>query len=1663
MANSILEISTADFSNLANSSSYWPPEGSFILGIDVADKKLKSLDSYGVVYDFAKDVPANGLTQNANHVELGGTLSKATYIDINTNSFNFFDGERFIVDFKNSTLYNAHGIASINWNSRTLYSQGNTVAASWGYTLQTAIAPEANDDVVNKLYADSKVPQTRTISINGSTLDLTADVDFNISSLPDFTGNTGKFLSNDGTDAVWSDINLTGFIPLPGTDTLSPITGDLRVDNTFSRYFGAYTDVDNYSYLNIEEGVGVSLRNRFNGDPESYLQVRAGFLMSLSNEIFLTANNNTFFVSNGSIGFQSSTGVSVSNVGAGLLLDAPNGMIIPTKSDELEYYAQGGLMFFNSTTQKYRGMIDETLVDFATTKDLFTLCPNIVTLDSWSYTANYGDSVYVDTDAAADNCNIILPSTTVDGGLVYVKNLANPSTYTVSVSSFVLQNGEWLLLRMGKFNSWEIISSSLSDLPLSGNSNHAISSAGLFSSLLNKEDLANKVSTIVGNEADTTKYSSTKAVADYISYFDTNTLIPRFALKANLNSPSLTGVPRAPTAVTGGAESNTNQIATTEFVTSAIGAIPTPPTPTLATVTTAGNITTNDITVGSVTASNTTVNTLPFIDATKKIISATGALFGTWLNGLTAKSTPIGADTIVINDSASSFEAKKTTLTELWTNYLRAFVFATSLNTNRFLKWDGSKLVDSLLSEVSNEVIYDVSGNNAKALLSTTANNSMFSLFSTTNRIKFFTYAGTTLYSELIATVSGTTIDTTGNAFVRMRSGGQDSKQIYVDSSMNYYANTTHRFVNQAGIVVSILTVDGLALGSATINASVQLDLQSTTKGIGLNLVPTASLPTASTRKGNLLFDSTTNNIKWSDGTNWITPLAAPTLGTNYIPKWSASLFTNSNIQDNNTTINLGIKTAIGTGAGNPLATLDLQSTTLGLGLSLVAGDVVGATGRNGLLWYDTTNHLFKGTQNGNTVNLLSGSGLTTDYVSKWDGTKYVDSKLKDTATGFISTGITGGFDLQGLSGKRIFLDLATPQLYMAGVGQNIILADSSGTTKVSFTTASNSASIYASVASFGVGISPTHRTIYDTSANQVEVIAGSNGTITWTTSGGVQTAKLNTSGLTLGTATINASSQLELQSTTKGLGLNQVAGDLGTTRNGLVWYDTTNNLFKGTQNGSTVSLLSGSGLTNNRLTKWNDSSLINSLLIDDGTGISIGTRGTNSLFDLGNTTVDAGALPTLHSRPYPRSISSVGPAGTNASVPHGSIVYWNNGANGDGLYIYRKYGASEGWKQIIDVGTVFTNINQTNPDIGLGLATMSASNSTLPTLTASGTNQIGYISAGGVRGLRLSGGGNAFVRHFEGDSWYSIGYTLRDWDNQIIGTVGNGGRGAGCSFSSSIAPIKSATSTTLHVVGTTDSNSPYYSIEYIVKIDTTGNPTSLIITKPSSDPSAYTVGITGGKIVYSGTVPSNGFSVGYSFVRSVNYGLYGHLYTNYQENERYSADATVKYWAGSGGLALGSSTINGSAQLELQSTTKGFLPPRMTTAQKEAIADVEGLVVYDTDLNSLCVNDGVSWTTLGGGSGGGGTNVSTKTANYTINSANDIILADATSGVITITLPSAVGVTKPYKIKRISTNSNVVTVNTTSSQTMDGSTTLNLVAYQSLEFVSDGANWFIV
>jgi hypothetical protein len=64
------------------------------------------------------------------------------------------------------------------------------------------------------------------------------------------------------------------------------------------------------------------------------------------------------------------------------------------------------------------------------------------------------------------------------------------------------------------------------------------------------------------------------------------------------------------------------------------------------------------------------------------------------------------------------------------------------------------------------------------------------------------------------------------------------------------------------------------------------------------------------------------------------------------------------------------------------------------------------------------------------------------------------------------------------------------------------------------------------------------------------------------------------------------------------------------------------------------------------------------------------------------------------------------------------------------------------------------------------------------------------------------------------------------------------------------------------------------------------------------------------------------------------------------------------------GTLTIGTGTTPESTAIaDFQSTTRGFLPPRMTTTQRNAIdSPANGLQVYDTTLNKLCVYENGTW-----------------------------------------------------------------------------------------------------
>ena len=116
----------------------------------------------------------------------------------------------------------------------------------------------------------------------------------------------------------------------------------------------------------------------------------------------------------------------------------------------------------------------------------------------------------------------------------------------------------------------------------------------------------------------------------------------------------------------------------------------------------------------------------------------------------------------------------------------------------------------------------------------------------------------------------------------------------------------------------------------------------------------------------------------------------------------------------------------------------------------------------------------------------------------------------------------------------------------------------------------------------------------------------------------------------------------------------------------------------------------------------------------------------------------------------------------------------------------------------------------------------------------------------------------------------------------------------------------------------------------------------------------------------------------------------------------------SVSAWSQGVGINETGANPDASAILDASSTTKGFLPPRMTTSQRNAISNpATGLMVYNTSLACLQVNDGTPaspvWNCISNGAGipdgsiaslncAGATNNGTLTEGQAASGVNSVI-----------------------------------------------------------------------
>jgi hypothetical protein len=157
--------------------------------------------------------------------------------------------------------------------------------------------------------------------------------------------------------------------------------------------------------------------------------------------------------------------------------------------------------------------------------------------------------------------------------------------------------------------------------------------------------------------------------------------------------------------------------------------------------------------------------------------------------------------------------------------------------------------------------------------------------------------------------------------------------------------------------------------------------------------------------------------------------------------------------------------------------------------------------------------------------------------------------------------------------------------------------------------------------------------------------------------------------------------------------------------------------------------------------------------------------------------------------------------------------------------------------------------------------------------------------------------------------------------------------------------------------------------------------------------------------------------------------------------------------------------TINSNSLLELESTNKGFLPPRIALNSASSVSPLTGTVtagmlVFSTGgtlADGYYYWSGSQWKLVATAQ----SNVVTKTATATLLKTETIVLA---SNDITLTLPTVTSSDDglALTVKNVGSHTDLVTVQGNGGATIDGSTTSTHTRYGSQTYIASAGNWIV-
>lgn len=165
--------------------------------------------------------------------------------------------------------------------------------------------------------------------------------------------------------------------------------------------------------------------------------------------------------------------------------------------------------------------------------------------------------------------------------------------------------------------------------------------------------------------------------------------------------------------------------------------------------------------------------------------------------------------------------------------------------------------------------------------------------------------------------------------------------------------------------------------------------------------------------------------------------------------------------------------------------------------------------------------------------------------------------------------------------------------------------------------------------------------------------------------------------------------------------------------------------------------------------------------------------------------------------------------------------------------------------------------------------------------------------------------------------------------------------------------------------------------------------------------------------------------------------------------------------------VGVGTTTPDPSAVLDVSSTTKGLLLPRLTTAERDAITSpATGLMIYNTTINQTQSNTGTPASPIW--SVGGITyanirgTVASATANYTILPTDHVILSGA-AVTFNITLPALTVADAGRIVYVVNANTTATAINVVGQPTVVPVAGQTINQFRSKAYIWTGSAWLLL